>query len=151
MSGFEYSTAAHMIYEGQEDAGLKVFQAIRDRYDGHKRNPFNEGEYGHRYARAMAAWAGILAYTGFRYSAVDHSMAFNPKDGEYFWSNGYQYGSATIKNQGNRKSLTLSALNGDLTLDRFILNGYGQIDFEEPRRVESGQAITFEVEKTASL
>ena len=151
MSGFEYSTAAHMIYEGQEDAGLKVFQAIRDRYDGHKRNPFNEGEYGHRYARAMAAWAGILAYTGFRYSAVDHSMAFNPKDGEYFWSNGYRYGSATIKNQGNRKSLTLSALNGDLTLDRFILNGYGQIDFEEPRHVEPGQAITFEVEKTASL
>ncbi len=151
MTGFEYSTAAHMIYEGQVDAGLKVFQAIRDRYDGHKRNPFNEGEYGHRYARAMAAWAGILAYTGFRYSAVDNSMALNPEEGKYFWSNGYQYGSATITNRNNRKSLTLSALNGDLTLDRFILNGYGQIDFEEPRHVGAGQAITFEVEETASL
>ena len=25
MTGFEYSTAAHMIYEGQVDAGLKVY------------------------------------------------------------------------------------------------------------------------------
>ena len=146
MTGFEYSTAAHMIYEGQVEAGLKVFQAIRDRYDGHKRNPFNEGEYGHRYARAMAAWAGLLAYTGFHYSAVDKSMAFNPREGDYFWSNGYRYGSVAIKNKGNKKSLTLSSLNGDLTLDSFVLNGYGQIKFEEPKRIESGQVIAFEVE-----
>ena len=38
MTGFEYSTAAHMIYEGQIESGLKVFKAIRDRYDGYKRN-----------------------------------------------------------------------------------------------------------------
>ena len=40
MTGFEYSTAAHMIYEGQVDAGIKVYRSIRDRYDGYKRNPF---------------------------------------------------------------------------------------------------------------
>ena len=81
MTGFEYSTAAHMIYEGQIENGLKVFKNIRDRYDGFKRNPFNEGEFGHRYARAMAAWAGILAYTGFKYSAVDKTMSFKQKGG----------------------------------------------------------------------
>ncbi len=96
MTGFEYSTAAHMIYEGQVDAGIKVYRSIRDRYDGYKRNPFNEGEYGHRYARAMAAWAGILAYTGFQYSAVDNNMTFNARNGKFFWSNGYLYGTIEI-------------------------------------------------------
>jgi len=146
MTGFEYSTAAHMIYEGQVDAGLKVFKAIRNRYDGYKRNPFNEGEYGHRYSRAMAAWAGILAYTGFHYSAVDKSMAFNSDDGAFFWSNGYRYGTVEINDNGNNKSVHLTSLNGNLSLNSFTLNGYGHINFEEPKRFESGQAIQFEVE-----
>lgn len=146
MTGFEYSTAAHMMYEGQVDAGLKVFRAIRNRYDGYKRNPFNEGEYGHRYARAMAAWAGILAYTGFQYSAIDKNMAFNPEEGKYFWSNGYRYGIVEIKDNGNNKSVILNSLNGDLTLKSFMLNGFGQLNFEELRRFESGQAIAFEIE-----
>ena len=68
-----------------------------------KEIPFNEGEYGHRYARAMAAWAGILAYTGFQYSAVEDHMTFNARNGKYFWSNGYLYGTIEIINQGRRK------------------------------------------------
>ena len=36
--------------------------------------------------------AGLLPYAGFRYSAVNASMASNPQDGEYFWPNGYRYG-----------------------------------------------------------
>ena len=147
MTGFEYSTASHMIYEGQVDAGLKVFQAIRNRFDGFKRNPFNEGEYGHRYARAMAAWAGILAYTGFHYSAIDKSMALNPREGKYFWSNGYQYGTVEIKDNDDNKSVSLSSLNGVLSLNSFTLNGYGQVKFKETKRLESTQAIEFEVVK----
>ncbi len=146
MTGFEYSTAAHMIYEGQIDAGLQVFRAIRNRYDGHKRNPFNEGEYGHRYARAMAAWAGLLAYTGFQYSAVEHRMAFNTIAGEYFWSNGYQYGTVAISGTDTQKSVTLRPLNGDLMLTQFALNGYGKQDFAEGQVFSQGEATTFTVQ-----
>lgn len=148
MTGFEYSTAAHMIYEGQVDAGLKVFQNIRDRFDGYKRNPFNEGEFGHRYARAMAAWAGILAYTGFNYSAVVKSMRFNDIRGKYFWSNGYQYGTVEIKDNAENKSIRLSSLDGELSLNSFTLNGYGLVEFEGTKHIESGQSIEFEVEKS---
>ncbi|MCK4745586.1 MAG: hypothetical protein KAT15_01050, partial [Bacteroidales bacterium] len=123
MTGFEYSTAIHMIYEGQLDAGLKVYEAIRDRYDGHKRNPFNEGEYGHRYARAMAAWGGIIAYTGFQYSAVKKRMTFKANPGTYFWSNGYHYGTVTIKNNKKNKSVSITSLNEDLALNTFSLKG----------------------------
>jgi hypothetical protein len=32
MTGFEYTAAAHMLYEGRIDAGLKCIGAIRARY-----------------------------------------------------------------------------------------------------------------------
>jgi hypothetical protein len=51
---------------------LEIIMAIRARYDGLKRNPFNEAECGHHYARAMASWAAILALSGFEYSAVEN-------------------------------------------------------------------------------
>ncbi len=70
MTGFEYTAASHMLYEGQRENGLKCIRAIRDRYDGKKRSPFDEAECGHHYARAMASWAAVLALTGFRYSGA---------------------------------------------------------------------------------
>ncbi len=147
MTGFEYSTAAHMIYEGQLEAGLKVYQSVRDRFDGYKRNPFNEGEYGHRYARAMAAWAGIPAYTGFQYSAVEKSMSFNSRPGKYFWSNGYQYGIVKIREQGDNSLVSLTCLKGELPLKSFSLNGYGRINFRKGKIFGEGETVDFLISK----
>jgi hypothetical protein len=143
MTGFEYSTAAHMIYEGQVDAGIKVYESIRDRYDGYKRNPFNEGEYGHRYARAMAAWAGIPAYTGFQYSAVENRMTFNAMDGKYLWSNGYLYGTIEISMQEKGKLVSIISLNGDLDLNSFTLNGFGDTKFRSGKVFTRGRKESF--------
>jgi uncharacterized protein (DUF608 family) len=145
MTGFEYSAGIGMIYEGQVDAGLQVFKSIRDRYDGYKRNPFNEGEYGHRYARAMAAWGGILAYTGFNYSAVRKTMNFNARPGKYFWSNGYQYGTIEISGQGLDKLVKIRSLNGPLTLNSFTLNGTGIAEFKISRTFATGKLEEFVV------
>ena len=73
MTGFEYQAAAHMIYEGLEQEGLRVIEAIRARYDGRKRSPWDEAECGHHYARAMASWAAVLALTGFRWDGVEQA------------------------------------------------------------------------------
>ncbi|RPA67850.1 hypothetical protein EF405_12835 [Cyclobacteriaceae bacterium YHN15] len=147
MTGFEYSTAAHMIYEGQIDAGIKIFENVRNRYDGYKRNPFNEGEYGHRYSRAMSAWAGILAYTGFQYSAVTKTMNFNPNSGSFFWSNGYGFGTIKISEAGASKSVTLISKKGDLELISFKLNGFGTIKFKKKISIKEGEDYTFSVSK----
>ena len=148
MTGFEYSTASHMIYEGQVKNGLEIFKNIRDRYDGQKRNPFNEGEFGHRYARAMAAWAGILAYTGFQYSAVDKTMGFNSKEGNYFWSNGYQYGTIEVKELNDKsKEVILTPKNGDISLTSFSLNNYGKIKFKKLKTFKKGTKNTFTIFK----
>lgn len=140
MTGFEYSTGAHMLYEGLEDEGLSVFTAIRDRYDGKKRNPFNEGEFGHRYARAMASYSGLLAYTGFEYSAVSGTMKFNDLEGTYFWSNGYQYGTLKIVDKGDERSVLLTVLYGELSLKSLSLKGFGEVKFKKGITFYEGEA-----------
>lgn len=95
-SGLEYTAAAGMIYEGLGEAGEKVITNVRNRHDGLKRNPYDEAECGHHYARAMASWSTLIAYSEFNYSGVEGSFSITGKPGKYFWSNGYSWGNATV-------------------------------------------------------
>lgn len=119
MTGFEYCAAAGMLYEGAVDDGLKCVAAVRERYDGAKRNPFNEPECGWHYARSMASWSTILALSGFQYSAVDQTMSFTSVPGRYFWSNGYAYGMCEVAED----SVRLEVLKGNLQLKSLKLSG----------------------------
>ncbi|GIZ09689.1 GH116 family glycosyl-hydrolase [Flavobacterium sp. UMI-01] len=121
MTGFEHTAAVSMMYEGQIAEGIKTTQDVRDRYDGKKRNPFDEAEFGHHYARSMMAWGGVLASSGFHYSGVDKSMRFTSKPGTYFWSNGTSWGTCEVKN----KEAVLTVLSGQLELNSFSLEGIG--------------------------
>lgn len=118
MTGFEYTAAIHMLYEGMTEQGLELIGAIRDRYDGRRRSPFDEAECGHHYGRALAAWSAVPALTGFRYSGVEKSMQFTARAGTHFWSNGDAWG--TCKVQEGRAVLTV--LHGRLALERFRLD-----------------------------
>jgi hypothetical protein len=77
-TGIEYQVAAHLIYEGMVDEGLAIVKGVRDRYDGLRRNPWNEIECGNHYARAMASWSLVLALSGYRYSAPERRLRFAP-------------------------------------------------------------------------
>ncbi|MFR5855499.1 MAG: GH116 family glycosyl hydrolase [Lachnospiraceae bacterium] len=55
-TGIEYQVAAHLILKGYVTEGRTILRAIRSRYDGRVRNPFDEYECGHWYARSMAAY-----------------------------------------------------------------------------------------------
>jgi len=68
-TGIEYQVAAHLISFGYIKEGLDIVEACRARYDGTKRNPYNEYECGHWYARAMASYSLIQAFSGVRYDA----------------------------------------------------------------------------------
>lgn len=78
MTGFEYQAAAHMIQEGFIDEGVSIVQAIRERYDGEKRNPWNEIECGSNYARSMASYSLLQAFSGFEYDMVEGMVGFKP-------------------------------------------------------------------------
>ncbi|MBR5661071.1 MAG: hypothetical protein IKW99_05925 [Bacteroidales bacterium] len=119
MTGFEYCAAVGMIYEGQVENGLKCIKAIRDRFDGAKRNPFDEPECGKHYARSMASWASVLALSDFHYSGVEKTMSFTSTPGRYFWSNGSAFGICEISSSFVR----LEVLKGSLDLQSLTLSG----------------------------
>ncbi len=99
-TGIEYQVAASLIYSGHIDEGLSVVKAVRDRHRGFNRNPWDEFECGHHYARAMASWAVMLALSGYQYDGVQHSISFSPRirkdDFFTFWSSGSGWGSFEI-------------------------------------------------------
>ena len=68
-TGVEYQVAAHCLFEGMTSDGLRLLRAVRARYDGSRRNPYNEIECGDHYARAMAGFSVLEAYTGAWYDA----------------------------------------------------------------------------------
>lgn len=79
MTGFEHSTAALMIYSGMVDQGVECIGNIRARYDGERRNPWDEAECGHHYARAMASWSSVLGTSGFQYDGATASVVAVPR------------------------------------------------------------------------
>ena len=64
MTGFEYVLATCLAQRGDFVAAEKIVADIRSRYDGRKRNPFDEAECGHHYVRALAAWTVLRAFIG---------------------------------------------------------------------------------------
>lgn len=99
-TGVEYQVASHLMINGMPDEGLTIVRAIRNRYDGTLRNPFNEYECGYWYARAMSSYALIQGLTGLRYDAVDKVLTIDPQitgDFRGFLATASGYGTAGIK------------------------------------------------------
>ncbi len=124
-TGIEYQVAATLIYNGWTDEGLTIVKAVRDRYDGERRNPWDEEECGHHYARAMASWAVLLALSGFQYDGVVHEMTFAPvvnkNNFNTFWSCGSGWGSFTQKKNDDRADAELQLKYGTLKLTMLSL------------------------------
>jgi hypothetical protein len=121
MSGFEYSAATHMLFAGMVREGIECIRNIRARYDGERRNPWDEAECGHHYARAMAAWSGMLALSGFRYnganSAVTAIPLVNVANFRSFWSNATGWGVFTRTQKAGRTDFGLRVDFGSIRLE----------------------------------
>jgi len=124
-TGVEYQVAAHLIYEGFVNEGLKIVRGVRDRYDGVKRNPWDEIECGHHYARAMSSWSLLLALSGFEYSAPEKTIGFEPrvfKDNfKCFFSTGGCWGSYSREIRGSIEKSVIEVCYGKLELQRVRL------------------------------
>ena len=122
-TGIEYHVAAHLIYEGWIEEGLAVVKGVRDRYAGYNRNPWNEVECGHHYARAMSSWSVKLALDGYSFDLVEGRLGFAPKinkdDFRTFWSTGTGWG--IYSQQPGKKTFGLEVLHGSQTLKRLAI------------------------------
>jgi len=147
MTGFEYTAAVHMLYEGMTEDGLTVIEAIRARYDGLKRSPFDEAECGHHYARAMASWAATLALTGFHYSAVTQTLRFaaSPEPCRWFWSSGSAWGTCQQTPGAGEVRVTLTVTQGSLTFQTLALDGFGTLALRDAQTLSDGEAREYTI------
>jgi len=122
-TGIEYQVASHMIAEGFVKEGLTIVKAVRSRYDGRARNPWNEYECGNYYARAMASYALLGALSGFRYSADKKTLWFTPKltarPFKTFFSTATGFGMIALEHQ----ALRIDLLEGELIVEKLVLGG----------------------------
>jgi hypothetical protein len=121
-TGIEYQAASHMMLEGLVDEGLEVVRAARDRYDGRVRNPFDEYECGHWYARALSSYGLIQGLTGVRYDAVDRTLHIDSRVGgdfRAFLSTATGFGTVGLR--GGRPSLEVRY--GEIPVERVLVGG----------------------------
>lgn len=140
-TGIEYQVAAHMIYEGLVEEGLTLVRAIRDRYAGFNRNPWDEVECGHHYARAMASYSLLTALSGFRWDAVLGTMEFAPRiPGRFktFFAAGTGWGVFDTAGDGTG---AIEVKYGELTLREFIVSGKSTV-FDQPRTIKAGERLS---------
>ena len=126
MTGFEYALAGLMLQNDMQEKALEIISAVRDRYDGHKRNPWSEIECGSSYARAMASYSFLLVYSGFVYAMGKKMIGFAPlhkpnadKTAKYFWSVGSAWGEVAVTD----KNLELIVLCGLIELNELMWYG----------------------------
>lgn len=121
MTGFEYAFAGLLISEGKISDGLRVVRAVRDRYDGKKRNPYNEIECGSNYARSMASFALLPIFCGFSFDLPKKKIGFQPVergDMTCFWSVGTGWGNYIKR----KNEVTIEISDGFLRLSSVTLD-----------------------------
>jgi uncharacterized protein (DUF608 family) len=140
-SGLEYMLASHMILRGMVEEGLAVVRTARSRYDGHRRNPWNEIECGSYYARSMSSFALVNAWSGLTYDLEQGFLGFDPAiegHGEWFWSIGGGWGVVSRC----RGVVSLEVRYGAISLKKFRFGGK---DHDIDRRLEAGMKIEFRI------
>jgi uncharacterized protein (DUF608 family) len=134
-TGIEYQVAAGLIYEGLVDEGLEIVRAVRDRHDGKRRNPWDEVECGHHYARSMSSWALLLALSGFHYDAHRGQLSFapviSPEDFRCFFSTGSGWGIYSQSLSTTMLEINLELQAGYLDIQQLTIPVPGMADRAE--------------------
>lgn len=144
-TGIEYQVASHLIAIGMIEEGFTIVKAVRTRYDGRVRNPWNEYECGSYYARAMASYALLSALSGFRYSAVDHEFIIAPtiptRPFRCFFSTASGWGTFTLRDSNleinlSSGELEVETLNVTINDQQFILHPRVKITANDPFNIQ---------------
>jgi uncharacterized protein (DUF608 family) len=120
-TGVEYQVAAHLQYEGMTEEALQIVTALRARYDGVKRNPWNEIECSDHYGRAMASWSLLLAASGYQYHGPKGVLRFaprlTPQNFRAFFTTAQGWGTFAQRRSGRTQENTLRLAYGAATLN----------------------------------
>jgi len=120
-TGIEYQVASHLMLMGKVKEGLDIVRTCRSRYDGKVRNPFNEYECGHWYARALSSYGLLQGLTGVQYDAVDKTLYINSKVGDFTSFIATEKGFGTVTLAGGKPSLKV--YEGSIPVNQTIVSG----------------------------
>ena len=120
-TGIEYQVASHLLLMGKVQEGLDIVRTCRDRYDGRRRNPFNEYECGHWYARALSSYGLLQGLTGVRFDAVDKTLNIDSKIGDFtsFLSTDTGFGTVGL----NNGKASLGVVFGTIPVEKVMVSG----------------------------
>ncbi len=120
-TGIEHQVAAHLMLMGSVKEGLDIVRTSRNRYDGRIRNPFNEYECGHWYARALSSYGYLEALTGVRYDAVEKTLYAASRVGDFtsFLSTDTGFGTVSLI----AGKLDVKVVYGTIAINKRIVNG----------------------------
>lgn len=99
-TGIEHQVAASLAFADLTDEAVKIGQSLRARYDGSSRSPWCEIEWGNHYARSLASWSLLLAFTGTQWDAPSKTLSFDPRvplPMKALFTTGDGWGSVTIE------------------------------------------------------
>ena len=173
-TGIEYEVAALCLYTGLQEEALRLLRSVRHRYNGARRSPWNDVECGDHYARALSSWSLLDAACGYEYDAISQSLTIaprlNPDDFRAFIITADGWGTASIKRDGDRKTVRLAVAWGELKLNnlsvpckqagsvRATLDGkeiacgltevthHPIVEFADTVTIDVGQVLTVELE-----
>jgi len=120
-TGIEHQVASHLMIMGHVKEGLDIVRASRNRYDGRVRNPFNEYECGHWYARALSSYGYLQALTGVRYDAVEKKLYVDSKVGDFtsFLSTESGFGTISLK----AGKVSVNVVYGKIDIETIAISG----------------------------
>jgi len=124
MTGFEYTVASGLLQVGAIAAALEIIAAIRNRYDGERRNPFDEAECGHHYARALASWSAFATWNDIDYDGRTQTMIIGERapESQAFWSTGFAFGTWVPRADSDTRGV-LRVVRGELPLSSLTVDG----------------------------
>lgn len=120
-TGIEYQVASHLMLMGKVDKALDIIRACRGRYNGRLRNPYNEYECGHFYARALSSYGLLQGLTGLRYDAVDRFLYVHSRIGDFtcFLSTATGFGTVHLE----KGKVSLKVDYGKIEVKKIFVNG----------------------------
>ena len=149
MHGFEYALAGLLMSEGFLEEGHTLVRAVRNRYQGYNRNPWNEIECGSNYARSMASFALLPILSGFTFDLPQGRIGFAPlvskENFSCLWSLAPAWGRVDIQ----KGRVCIEILGGELSLSALTLPfvsapAYLTVDGREIANILRNGTIYFE-------
>lgn len=119
-TGIEHQVASHLMLMGHVKEGLEILRTSRNRYDGRIRNPFNEYECGHWYARALSSYGYLQALTGVRYDAVEKTLFIDSKIGDFTSFIAAETGFGTVSLKAGKPSVDI--VYGKIEIEKIKLD-----------------------------